>query len=149
MKWLVLIGVLGLVACVEAVEETNQPVIVTPTTSSEINKDRVEKLRVIVLPPYDEIANAGTSPDVQQYLQNELINSEEVDLIKFPFAQLMNVSYQNIFDKKYCQPIIEAIECNTIVMSKLDVVRKTGNMTSDKWNLRIRLYNVKTEKQID
>ena len=61
----------------------------------------------------------------------------------------MHVPYQNVFDKKFCKPILEKIKTDIIVMSKLDHVTRTGNMTTDKWNFRIRIYNVKTNKQIN
>lgn len=45
-------------------------------------------LRVLVLPPFDEIANAGISPDIQKYLESEIIKDTNLILIKFPLRQL-------------------------------------------------------------
>jgi hypothetical protein len=107
------------------------------------------KLTVLVLPPYDEIANAGISPAVQKYLEAQIDNDTNLSLINFSYKQFMNVSYQNVYDKKYCQPIIDKRKTDVIVMSKLDLVTPAGKMDKDKWNLSLRIYNTNTGKQSD
>jgi hypothetical protein len=114
----------------------------------EQNKE-LTKPAILVLTPYDKIANRGISPNIQKYLQDGLRNIESVELIEFPYNKLKNIPYQNIFDKRFCSPIIEKIKCDIIIMSKLDLVKQTGNMTTDRWNLRIRLYNIMKDEQID
>ena len=155
----ILISLLLLLACQgqnstnkEQIKELNNNSIMKSEVKIDTLSDKIkktEKLKVLVLPPYDEIANQGISPGVQEYLQNELKKCEKINLIKLPLRQLMNIPYQNVFDKKYCQPIIETIDCDIIVMSKLDLVKQTGHMPRDEWNLRIRLYNTQTDIQIN
>jgi hypothetical protein len=127
-------------------------------TISTANKSNIEdtitkanfpqtKLSVIVLPPYDVIANAGISPDIQKYLETEISRDTTLTLIKFPYKQLMNIPYQNVFDRKFCKPIIDKVKADIIVMSKLDQVTRTGKMTTDKWNFQIRIYNTNNENQ--
>jgi hypothetical protein len=107
------------------------------------------KLSVIVLPPYDKIANEGISPDIQNYLGMEILKDSTLSVIKFPYKLLMNVPCQSVFDKKYCNPIFDKIKADVFVMSKLDQVTHTGYMTKDKWNLRIKIFNAKTGNQIN
>ena len=107
------------------------------------------KFLVLVLPPYDEIANAGISPNIQKYIEDEIYNDSFFTLIKFPYKQLMNVPYYNVYDKKYCKTISEKINADIIIMSKLVQITQTGNITTDQWNFQIRIYNTKTDKQID
>ncbi len=106
------------------------------------------KFSVIVLPPYDEIANAGISPDIQRYLETEISKDTSFALFKFPYKQLVGVFYQNIYDKKYCNPIVNKTKADIIIMTKLDQIARTGKMSTDKWNFQIKIYNVKADKQI-
>jgi hypothetical protein len=106
------------------------------------------KLSVLVLPSYDEIANRGISPDLQKFLENEIQKDSNLTVTKLPFKKLMGVPYQHVFDKKYCKPVLEKIKVNIIVMSKLDLVRETGNIFNDCWKVRIRIYNVDNDVQI-
>lgn len=112
-----------------------------------ILKSTRTNLTVLVLPPYDMIANAGISPGIQKYLESIFMTDTTFRLIKFPYRRLRNVSYQNVFDKKYCRPITEKIKSDIIIMSKLDQATGTGNMTTDKWNFKIKIYNTTTGKQ--
>jgi hypothetical protein len=83
---------------------------------------------VLVLPPYDFIASEGISPDIQQYLENALQNNTSVKLIKFSYKKFMGVAYQNVFDKKYCRPILQKIKVKFIIMTKIEQAAKNGNM---------------------
>jgi hypothetical protein len=107
------------------------------------------KISVLIFPPYDFIANEGISPDTQKYLEEELSKDTSLTVIKFPYKKLMNVPYQNVFDKKYVKPVADKIKTDKIVMTKLDQVTHTGNMNTDKWNLRIRIYDTNTGKQMN
>jgi hypothetical protein len=113
---------------------------------NNIQQNNPQKLTIIVLPPYDEIANAGISPKVSESIE-ENIKDKDFSIMKFPFKKLMGVPYQNIFDKKFCKPILQKIKADVMIMSKIDQVSGTGNMETDKWNLRIRIYDVKNNKQ--
>jgi hypothetical protein len=122
-------------------------------TENSVNENKQTKVlmkpKVLILPSYDKIANRGISPNIRQFLQDGLKTSDSIELIEFPFNELMNIPYQNVFDKAYCSPILEKINCDLIVMSKIDLIEQTGNMNSDKWNLRIRIYNSGQDQQID
>ncbi len=112
-----------------------------------LKKSDTIKLKVIVLPAYDLISNRGISPNIQENLENELLKSDEIKLIKFPLKQFMHLPYHNIYDKKFCKPITDNIDCHIIIMSKLDLVNKTGKMHQDCWDLEIRVFNTKTGVQ--
>ena len=64
----------------------------------------------------------------------------------------MGVSYFGVFDKKYCKPITDKVKTDIIIMSDLGYNMPIEQINADLWNLwsiRIRIYNTKTEKQID
>ena len=135
---------------------TEQNLVENIQSDSIIKADSIEqykrvenKLEILVLPPYDEIANRGISPNIRNIIEGELSKSKELNVIKFPFKKLMNTSYQNIFDKRYCKPILKIIDPDIIIMSKLDFLKQTGQMDSDIWNLKIRVFNTSTDIQID
>ena len=113
---------------------------------NNIQQNNQQKLTIIVLPPYDEIANAGISPNVKKILEEKIVD-EEISVIKFPFKKLMGVPYQNVFDKKFCKPILQKIKADVVIMSKIDHVSANGNMETDKWNSSSRIYDVKNNKQ--
>ena len=104
-------------------------------------------LSVLVLPPYDVIAGEGISPDIQEYIEKVIPNDVGLKLIKFPYRQLMNVPYQNVFDKKFCKPVMDKVQADIIIMSKIDQSQGTGDITTDKWDIQIKIYNTKTGNQ--
>ncbi|HMK18707.1 MAG TPA: hypothetical protein VK492_10920 [Chitinophagaceae bacterium] len=121
-----------------------QQALVDTTGKSEIT---LTKFSVLVLPPFDVIANEGISPDIQKILEKTISNDTTLALIKFPYQQLMNVPYQNVFDKKYCKPITDKLQTDIILMTKLEQATRTGQITRDRWSFQIKIYNTKTEKQ--
>ena len=129
--------------------DTTKTITKNPIASDTtiISKSTLTNLTVLVLPPYDVIANEGISPDIQKYLENTILSDTTLKLIKFPYRELMNVSYQNVFDEKYCKPITDKIKTDIIIMSKIDQTTGTGNMATDKWSFEIKIYNTKTGNQ--
>jgi hypothetical protein len=105
-------------------------------------------MRILVLPPFDEIANAGISPDIRKIIESALIAQGKLSVISFPFKQLMGVPYQMVFDKKYCKPILDKVDCDIIVMSQIitENERKPGVWP---WSYKIRVYNARTGKQLN
>ena len=110
---------------------------------------RQEKISVLVLPPADAVANAGSSPHIQQYLEKALAMDSTLNVIKFPYKKLMDVSYQQIFDKRYCKPIVDKVETDIIIMSELVTELRNGHIDFDLWNIRIKIYNTETDKQVN
>jgi hypothetical protein len=105
-------------------------------------------VKVLVLIPFDEIANAGVSPDTQRMIEKALAKQDELSVIPFPFKTLMGVPYQMVFDKRYCKPILEKVDCDVIIMTRIitDNEREPGTWP---WSYKIRVYNARTGKQLD
>lgn len=108
---------------------------------------KIQRPTVLVLPPYDLNANGGFSPEIQDILEKNFKYNSEIDLIKFPFKKLKHTPYQNVYDKKYCKLILEKLNVDFIVMSKINL--KDILIQNKKWDLSFRIYNVKTNQQID
>jgi hypothetical protein len=155
MKALLTLTILFLLACnnnsvttdnTELKDDTAKPqqsLVDTPVKT----KTNLTRLSVLILPPFDEIANEGISPNIQQILETTFSDDTTFTLINFPYRQLMTVSYQNVFDKKYCSPITDKVKTDFILMTKLNQATRTGQMTSDKWDFEMKIYNTKTGKQ--
>ena len=111
------------------------------------NHKRDSIIKVLVLPPHDRIANAGISPDIQLMLENSLSKKTRLGVIPFPFKELMGVPYQNIFDKKYCKPIIDKVDCDVIIMTQIltNNELKAGTWP---WAYKVRIFRPRTGKQL-
>lgn len=145
----ILIGVLAtLDACShkrEITTETQAKIEVSSATVDPVEEKR--SLNVIVLPPYDVIAGAGISPDITKSLENVLKREAQLEVMKFPYQKLINANYHMVYDKKYCREIIEIVDPDIIVMSRIDLARKTGNMENDRWDFEIKIYDVSSDQQ--
>jgi hypothetical protein len=130
------------------IKSSTETLIVTDSTI-KVQPQKKNKPSTLVLPPFDEIHNKGISPDILAYLEDAIGNDTSVSLIKFPLKKLMGTPYQNVFDKKYCQPILEVVDAEIVVMSKLDHLLSSGKMSGDTWNLRLRIYNTDADLQFD
>ena len=155
MKTLLNLTILFLLACnnnsvttdnKEVQADTAKPQQVSVETPIK-TKTNLTKLTVLILPPFDEIANEGISPNIQKVLEMTFSDDTTFTLINFPYRQLMNVPYQNIYDKKYCKPITDKIKTDIILMTKLNQATRTGQMASDKWDFQMKFYNTKTDRQ--
>jgi hypothetical protein len=98
--------------------------------------------KVFVLTPYDEISNRGISPDIQHCIENILVLNDSIDLIPFSIKKMTGIEYQNIYDKKYCKPILDKLKTDFIILSKIDLRTQTGKMSSDTWDFEIRIYDI-------
>lgn len=123
-------------------------IIISTGSLFQDDKDQELALRVLVLPPHDAIANIGVSPHTQKWLEEALSKHERLTVIPFPLKKLQGVSYQMIYDKKYCKPIVDKVACDVIVMTHLvtDNERKPG---VHPWSYSIKLYHVASGKQLE
>ncbi len=115
--------------------------------SQNLLPDKSKKPTILILIPYDLNANGGFSPEIQETLEKKFIDNSEIQLIKFPLKKIMNVPYQNVYDKKYCKQILEKIKTDFIIMSKIDLENILNS--PKKWDLSFRIYNVKNNEQFD
>lgn len=131
----------------EAIVVPQQIQTPTPKDSPAIPVAAQKKPTVLVLPPHDIIANEGISPDIQKYLEVVLAKDTGSTLIKFSYKQFLNVPYQNVFDKKYCAPILDKVKADVVIMSKIELVERSGSMDTDEWNLQLKIYNTRPGSQ--
>jgi len=110
------------------------------------SKPALEKISILVLPPYN-VADASIAPNIRKFLEEEIAKDSSMGLIDFPFRDLMNVAYQNVFDKRYCKPLVGKVDADIFIMSKLDQKKGAGEQDADRWSFAIRIYDVKDDSQ--
>ncbi|MBS1507043.1 MAG: hypothetical protein JSS79_10395 [Bacteroidetes bacterium] len=118
------------------------------TISLLITGLKTDKVKVLVLPPFDEIANAGGSPDTQKIIETVLAGQGRLSVIPFPLKKLMGVPYQMVFDKKYCKPILDKVDCDVIIMTQL-ITKNEHEPGIWPWTYKIKIYNVQTGRQLN
>ena len=106
------------------------------------------KLKVLVLPPYDQVANRGASPHTQKMLEVVFTDKPGFELVPFG-RKHYQTHYQNIFDKAYLGPILEVEKPDVILMSRLELIDWGDNMDESLWSLSLRYYESFTEEQFD
>jgi hypothetical protein len=143
-----IIIMVALTACSHKSDIATEAKPLVEAASSTVDSVQEKKLiNVIVLPPYDIIAGAGISPDITKSLESALKKEAQLDVMKFPYQKLINANYLMVYDKKYCREIIEIVDPDIIVMSRLDLTKKTGNMHMDRWDFEIKIYDVSSDQQ--
>jgi hypothetical protein len=143
-----IIIMIALSACSHKSDMTAEAKPLVEVASLPVDSVQEKKLlNVIVLPPYDVIAGAGISPDIAKSLESVLKKEAQLDVMKFPYQKLINANYHMVYDKKYCREIIEIVDPDIIVMSRLDLTKKTGNMEMDRWDFEIKIYDVSSDQQ--
>jgi hypothetical protein len=145
---IIIVVAASITACTHKSDITAEAKPLVEVASSPSDSVQEKKLlNVIVLPPYDVIAGAGISPDITKSLENVLKKEAQLDVMKFPYQKLINANYHMVYDKKYCREIIEIVDPDIIVMSRLDLAKKTGNMDMDRWDFEIKIYDVSSDQQ--
>jgi hypothetical protein len=143
----------GIISCTPSTTSSrdaasaSNPSFKVSDTSTALKKPKTN-LTVLVLPPYDEIAGRGISPNIQKLLEEAVSGDSSLSVLTFPYSKLADVSYQNIFSKKHCGPVLDRVKSDIIIMSKVDLGSDTGNMFTNKWDLLIKIYHVASEKEI-
>jgi hypothetical protein len=128
--------------------ETVDSTLVDNSSKTNIQKDSIE---ILILPSYDKIHNVGGSPDVMRILEDILSNKENFKIIPFNSINWSGVTFQMIFDKRYCKPILEKVNCDIIIMSHIIAGNDDGSEPGigEPWAYKTKIYNIKTDKQFE
>ncbi len=113
-------------------------------SKSESSRDSVS---ILILPPFDSIANAGISPNTNKILEDILTKTDGIKVLKFPYQKLQKTDYYMIYDKKHCKELLNYIKPDVFIMTLL---RAENNNTFGNWPwyYQVKLYNVNSDKQL-
>ena len=113
-----------------------------------IIKDKVEnsKIKVIVL----QCSNGYGHNDFNRTIESEISKNEGFDIVPFPNKNLLGVTFQGVYDKKYCEQIIEKLDVDYIIMTRfLGNINEEIEIIGDDftWGYEIKILNVKSMNQ--
>lgn len=114
----------------------------TNTIKNQINS----KVKVIVL----QCSNGYGLNDFGKTIESEISKNKGIDIIPFPNKNLLGVTFQGVYDKKYCNPIIEKLDLDYIVMTRYLGNIAEGSETFDGttiWGYETKILNVKSMNQ--
>ncbi|WP_029446790.1 hypothetical protein [Cellulophaga baltica] len=109
---------------------------------------QIDSLEVIVVQCANGYEYAQHGYDFNPIIEKELNNFENITIKPFPLKTLMGVSYQGVFDKKYCPPIIEKVSADYLILTRFDREFYISNSNKQKWGYELRVVNTKTLEQI-
>jgi len=105
-----------------------------------------EKTKVIVL----QCSNGYGHNDFNRTIESEISKEESFTVVPFPNKKLLGVTFQGVYDKKYCDPIIEKLDVDYIIMTRfLGNIEEAVEITDENfiWGYEIKILNVKSMKQ--
>ena len=118
---------------------------------NRIKKDSIENevksnIKVIVL----QCSNGYGHNDFNRTIESEISKKEGFTIIPFPNKKLVGVTFQGVYDKKYCFPIIEKLDVDYIIMTRfLGNIEEAVEIIDENfiWGYEIKILNVKSMNQ--
>ncbi|UPQ80408.1 hypothetical protein M0M57_06100 [Flavobacterium azooxidireducens] len=118
---------------------------------NRIEKDSIENevksnIKVIVL----QCSNGYGHNDFNRTIESEISKKEGFTIVPFPNKKLVGVTFQGVYDKKYCIPIIERIDVDYIVMTRfLGNIEEAVEIIDENfvWGYEIKILNTKSMNQ--
>ena len=107
----------------------------------------IDTLEIIVVQCANGYEYAMHNYDFNPVIENELNKFENIKVKPFPYKTLMGVTYQGVFDKKYCPPIIEKVNVDYLILTRFDKRYDELNRTGTEWGYEVRIVNTKTLEQ--
>ena len=82
-------------------------------------------------------------------LEESLKTQKNLSIPKNVYAEFyrLNVNYHMVYDKKFCKDVIDKMNPDVVLMSKLVHNLETGNMRTDTWDFEVKIYNSITDVQ--
>lgn len=157
---IVLILLVFMISC-NSKNEEQQIIIETELRKNEVDSNRNEvhisekdtiknelksNKKVLVL----QCSNGYGHNDFNRTIESEISKKEGFTIVPFPNKKLVRVSFQGVYDKKYCIPIIEKLDVDYIIMTRFlgnieeSVEIIDGNFI---WGYEIKILNVKSMNQ--
>jgi len=113
------------------------------------NHKVIDTLKIIVVQCANGYEYAMNSYNFNPVIENELNKFKNILVKPFPFKTLMGVSYQGVFDKKYCQPIIDKVNVDFLILTRFDKGYSGLNQTEMKWGYELKIVNTETLEQVN
>ena len=125
----------------------NKDSIVLKIDSIEVNTKIDSVIDVLVVQISNGYEYAQFGYDFEPIIEKELSQFENINVIPFPYKKLMGVSYQGVFDKKYCKPIIEKVDVDFLILSIFKGNLLEIGQKIPIWGYEIRIVNANNMEQ--
>jgi hypothetical protein len=109
----------------------------------------IDTLELIIVPCANGYEYAMHNYDFNPVIESELNKFENIKVKPFPYKTLMGVTYQGVFDKKYCPPIIEKVDVDFLILTRFDKRYDELNSSKMKWGYELRIVKTETLEQIN
>lgn len=109
--------------------------------------NKIKTVDVLVVICYNGYEYAMQGYDFNPIIETELNKFESVNVIPFPYKTLMGVSYQGVFDIKYCDPIIEKVDVDYLVLTRFTGNRFQLNDEKENWGYETRIIDCQAMTQ--
>jgi hypothetical protein len=88
--------------------------------------------------------------DFNPIIERELRRIENIEVIPFSLKKLMGVTYQGVYDRKYCKPILDKVDADYYIMTRFtgEYPPDTPNMSKMNWGYETKVLNTKSMQQI-
>lgn len=132
------------------IQVVSQKAVDTLLPSSErLDKPQIDvedTVTVMVVQCSNGYNYASGGYDFNPIIESELSLSDRFNVHPFPLKKLMGVPYQGVFDKKYCQPIIDKVDVDYLILTRFkgDI---TEHLKNDGWGYDVKIVNTKTLNQ--
>lgn len=108
---------------------------------------KTDTLKVIVVQCSNGYTYAQRGYSFNHVIEKELDKFENIHVQPLPLKALMGVSYQGVFDKKYCPPIIEKVDADFLVLTRFASEYLTLNTTETGWGYELRIVSTRNLEQ--
>ena len=134
-------------------EEKEKTAIILEEDSQTKNtlqkKEELENIKVMVIQCSNGYEYGMHGYNFNPLLERELSKFQNINVAPFPLKKLMGVSYQGVFDKKYCVPIIEKVDVDFLIMTQFTGSPFSLEPKERTWGYQTRILNTKTMQQIN
>lgn len=104
---------------------------------------------VIVVPCANGYEYAMHNYDFNPVIENELNKFQNIHALPFPFKKLTGVSYQGVFDKKYCLPIIQKVNVDYLILTRFSQPYNGLDQSRMEWGYQLKIINTKTLEELN
>ena len=121
--------------------------------SSSTDTIETEKISVIIVPCYNGYQYGLKMGDLNPSLEKHLASHSSIILESFPLSKMEGSGYQGVFDKKHCNKILENVNVDFLIMTKMVsnyfVILTQAQSVENSWGYETKILNTKTLEQFD
>lgn len=116
----------------------------------DIKKEDNKKITVLVIQCSNGYEYSMFGFDFNPIIESELKRIENVEVIPFSLTKLLGVTYQGVYDRKYCKPILDKIDADYYIMTRFtgEYHQDTPKMSKMNWGYETKVLNTKSMQQI-